>query len=877
MSKRVRKGNSLRYFRRNSYNFGGAFKKSLGNFSLDDLGSSLGSSVGAIGSAAGGMVGGLISNGLESKAGTVLNSIGDMASAIPGPWGAAIGAGAKILGGAVNATVGMKVDQEKLNAANQGTSYLNNFVSNASTFDEIEGPQAQSAVGNVYKGGLVSKRKARDKNRKLQEERLVAKNFADRSVQTNIENIANDQMNNMLTDYAAYGGRLFKDGGGSTLGKLGRGWYDNTIGAAIDLGRALFSNRGGAFGGGTFSGAGSGSDFGVEDNYSPRENSFKGIVWPYVKDTFEDAYGRARKAGLKTFEFDGKTYSTDYDTSGDQEKARRNNEAARKRVIYGLAGASKWKHAFGGLMDSPGLLGGVFLPSSGAIDYEVTQRRLAQRDLALKKALGGALHTHGSDWTNGVTMINNGGSHESNPLEGVPMGMAADGQPNLVEEGEVIYKGYVFSNRIKVPKTIREKYKLKGSSGMTFADAAKKVQKESEERPNDPISKRGLEDIMMKLMVEQENIRRRREAKQAKYAYGGLMGHHFSGPGADSQILKDPFYYLPEGQIQQKPLSAQEFWAQQHPGIAYPTPVSTPAPTYGTIRTTQTKDGITEYADEPIINGYTTLETQRKANAVKAAQSAAQSAADTKQGILSGLRFVPAVGNAISVFSDLMGWTNNADYSNANSIIDIANSIGDVRYSPIGDYQRPEVFDRLFYANQLGNQAGATRRSILNTSGGSRGAAMSGLLAADYNAQNQLGNLYRQAEEFNAGQREKAATFNRATNMFNAENDLKAQIASRENARIRVDAAAKAAALRDAIDGRIGAAKSANLTNLFDSLGDIGREAFAMDMIRNNPGLLYDWMGRYKNRLLADADGTNTSGSKKAKGGYLTIKKRGRK
>jgi len=29
------------------------------------------------------------------------------------------------------------------------------------------------------------------------------------------------------------------------------------------------------------------------------------------------------------------------------------------------------------------------------------------------------------------------------------MGIAPDGKPNLVEEGEVIYNDYVFSNRLK--------------------------------------------------------------------------------------------------------------------------------------------------------------------------------------------------------------------------------------------------------------------------------------------------------------------------------------------------------------------------------------------------------------------------------------------
>jgi alpha-L-arabinofuranosidase len=134
--------------------------------------------------------------------------------------------------------------------------------------------------------------------------------------------------------------------------------------------------------------------------------------------------------------------------------------------------------------------------------------------------------------------------------------------------------------------------------------------------------------------------------------------------------------------------------------------------------------------------------------------------------------------------------------------------------------------DRLFYSNILGAQAGATRRNILNTSGGNRGTAIAGLLAADYNAQNQLGNLFRQAEEYNAAQREKVATFNRATNMYNSEADLKAQAANTRNDEVKLDAAKAAANLRQAADAQASAARSANLTNFFDSLGNIGIDAY---------------------------------------------------
>tara|TARA_R100000541_G_scaffold50758_1_gene58070 strand:+ start:17002 stop:18129 length:1128 start_codon:yes stop_codon:yes gene_type:complete len=45
-----------------------------------------------------------------------------------------------------------------------------------------------------------------------------------------------------------------------------------------------------------------------------------------------------------------------------------------------------------------------------------------------------------------VTLFEGGGSHEENPLGGIPLGIGANGKPNLVEEGETKWNNYIFSN-----------------------------------------------------------------------------------------------------------------------------------------------------------------------------------------------------------------------------------------------------------------------------------------------------------------------------------------------------------------------------------------------------------------------------------------------
>lgn len=116
-------------------------------------------------------------------------------------------------------------------------------------------------------------------------------------------------------------------------------------------------------------------------------------------------------------------------------------------------------------------------------------------------------------YDNGIITVGAGGTHGENPFGGVLMGIAPDGQPNLVEEGEVIYNDYVYSNRLKVPKALRDKYNLKKG---TFADAMNHYFKKNgvEERPNDPIMKNGLMAFASDLAMSQEEIKMRKEMKQ---------------------------------------------------------------------------------------------------------------------------------------------------------------------------------------------------------------------------------------------------------------------------------------------------------------------------------------------------------------------------
>ena len=135
-------------------------------------------------------------------------------------------------------------------------------------------------------------------------------------------------------------------------------------------------------------------------------------------------------------------------------------------------------------------------------------------------AEGGYVPTR--DFTNGMTFFSEGGSHEENPYQGIQQGIAPDGKPNLVEEGEWKYKDYIYSKRLKVPKKDYEMLGLKEDKEYTYADAAEAIQKESEERPNDPISIRNLDAMMGRLQNSQEIFKQKRDAMKMKREFEKL-------------------------------------------------------------------------------------------------------------------------------------------------------------------------------------------------------------------------------------------------------------------------------------------------------------------------------------------------------------------
>lgn len=474
-------------------------------------------------------------------------------------------------------------------------------------------------------------------------------------------------------------------------------------------------------------------------------------------------------------------------------------------------------------------------------------------------AFGGEL-THGGIFSNGIQEINNGGTHEQNPYEGVQVGVDEQNVPNLVEEGELIWNDYVFSNRLNVPKSVRQKYKLRNTKDLKFAEAAKQLQKESEERPNDPISKNGLNAALSDLANEQEYIRMNKQLKQNTFAYGGSKGNIFDGTGPKSQKLKTYKNYtqLPQNTDFYTPQYMNFWnWIDKNRGTeeANNWLKRINSGEFGNIGgNTFNMDDIMrlshDYKRGPVHNAFELASSyfergrslgnlgifNQKTPTIKPItifeeelpeEEEIKYTPEKSQGKFkeSPLRYAPIVGHAAGVISDIF---SKPDYQAADEVRNIELNPSLVGFTPIGNKLRFTPYDINFQINKANANAGASRRNIMNTSGGNRAAAMAGLMGVDTNYYNALGDAYRQALQYNDARREAVETFNRATDQYNSEMGLKASMANAESrnamtkARYERD---KAAALlgqqaRDAYNTRL----SNNLNILLEDIGNLGKE-----------------------------------------------------
>ena len=406
--------------------------------------------------------------------------------------------------------------------------------------------------------------------------------------------------------------------------------------------------------------------------------------------------------------------------------------------------------------------------------------------LASSYALGGQL-SHGGIFDDTFTTIDSGGTHETNPNNGVPIGVDSSGIPNLVEEGEVIWNDYVFSNRLKVPNKVKKKYGLKDNS--TFAEAIKKFTKESEELPHDPITRRGMNAIASEFAGVQEGERAKKNNSN--------VGNMFEEGGFIKEV--DPLGLLGQT-VNFYPASATDLLNAKRYS-------STPV----TMKTLNPK------LPDPI-----------------------------KQ---DPLRYVPIAASSAAVLNDFLGG-NKPDYSNLSTYENaIKRSYRPITARRVNSYLTYKPFDVERPINALNANTAASRRAILDNSGGNRATALTGLFALDRGYNNSIGDLYDKAFATNLTNKAKVEEYNRATDTYNNDQATKADMFNTELLGKQASMYGQLASAKQRILEANRLERMNNLTNFITNLGNLGRENTDRDTLRwlaEIGALPYDARGRFK-------------------------------
>lgn len=146
-------------------------------------------------------------------------------------------------------------------------------------------------------------------------------------------------------------------------------------------------------------------------------------------------------------------------------------------------------------------------------------------------AKGGQLETVNPN--EDLIRIESGGTHEENPIGGVPVGSDENGTMNTVEQGETILKDFVYSNRLKLPEDIdlKSEYNLPNAlKGKTFAKASEIINNKFKER-EDKVSLETKQVFLDRLASLQEELKQ--AEKDAEMIANGI------DPNIENQAVLD--------------------------------------------------------------------------------------------------------------------------------------------------------------------------------------------------------------------------------------------------------------------------------------------------------------------------------------------------
>lgn len=434
-----------------------------------------------------------------------------------------------------------------------------------------------------------------------------------------------------------------------------------------------------------------------------------------------------------------------------------------------------------------------------------------------KFSYGGSTNKLGGDFTNNVTFINEGGTHESNPFEGVPFGVDRNNTPNLVEEGEVIWNDYVFSNRLTPTKKMLEhigfpeKYK-----DYSFALIAEELQKESAERPNDLISQKGLQDSMQRLIGLQEEVRnKRKEVQENKnqentFNVGGTVDNIVN---AAKRPVEFDLPYIDDSPLDLDP---------------------------------ELQTAESSFYDNLLSNNGKRITLNKAQHAF---DSALEDSNFNWGSLGNGLmRMAPLVANA----TDLIRNLKKPDYTEGDRVLQEANN------APVSDI-KPEIedvnirpIDRNYLLNQQLNQGNTMINQIGNQAINAQ-QALANMMLINNQTQGAIGDSLIKMGEANLARQMQESEFNRGNQQLLTQSRFQNFANNMQRHRGIMDATKYSSAYNTQMDALRSQGISGAMGNMATSLSGVGTENVWRDIIDKHPSLLYNSKLEYKNPVTPTA------------------------
>ena len=190
----------------NTSNVGSNLMSSLGN-------TALGMGAGIVGNLGGNLISGGKSSGVGNAIGDIGGAIGGAAMMVNPVLGGAIMGGTNLLGGAFNAVFGSKMNYENINRIENELNQSRNYNSSATNFDELtQEIMSAPSIGYFSKSDIGSdglfSNKASRKFRELSARKKFVEDWITRSQANTATNLQQNQLNDQLMGWFAYGGPL---------------------------------------------------------------------------------------------------------------------------------------------------------------------------------------------------------------------------------------------------------------------------------------------------------------------------------------------------------------------------------------------------------------------------------------------------------------------------------------------------------------------------------------------------------------------------------------------------------------------------------------------------------------------------------------------